>query len=1216
MVGQLPSSDIQVDADGVAPVHCRISWKRKNFEVTAVSAEGVQFNGSTIRNKVLLPGDVLRVGDVEIVLLAESRQAETPAPLAAPEPQAKPNFSGEDDRPSDSMSGHYELQPISEDSLPVRSFHISSQLAADSEKQGQGAAAEENPAYPAAGKEDGRDARGERRAGMSRVANVNLTPGEVDAIELDRIGDGRAEIDLEKLAEHEQNSVTLDSPFGGPAKSKPGAAGKGVPGLAMPRVRPGERDPLRSPLVIGLLSGGMLLLLAAATLWFVLSREKSQRQYDEAHTQLLNGEYPAAIGSFELFLHDNPRHALAAQAHVEIGTARVEQALGGGSPAWDNGLKALQTFIDENRNTKAFQDPESPLRQFVLKAADRIAFGAIETARALYKQPLLAVSADAVKLIEFYSRDNLPEARLKELAQATQAAEAAILQHDTFDAAAAKIDEALAAKQSALALREYRRVLDRYRPQESPGYAAVVGYRPLAERLKKACELERILTTRDESPGAAPATSEQKERNWSQLTLARRTRARTDVVSTGTTAFALAEDCLYGIDGATGELLWRRVIGRDTSFAPVPVSAGQPALLVWDARMRELVLLFLRTGEVVWRLPLAAAPVGAPRVHEGQVYLTTAGDLLEQIDLQSGRSGARLKFPQKIVGPCAVSLSGERLYLPGHENVLYVLSRRPLACEQVVWLGHAPGAIEAPGVMMRHLLLLSENDRQKECLLRVFNTESENQKPVEIASHRIKGHVRDLPVLRGKELFVPSTPGRVSAFVVAETGDERSLSFVASSQVKDAGGSPIFISTGPDGQMWMYSSALKRFALSQTSLLPEKEQLAVGLASQPLQSSGDSLFLGRRLPYSPAVLFAEADRQQMAVQWQIALGAGILATTTPAAQDGSVLCVTSLGDLFLVTPQKVARGGFELQSGGQIPVPDGLTEPLSAVRLGDGRLAVYCSGSEPRLWLPGSDGVSRERKLPQGLEAEPVRLAGGLLLALPGRLRLVGRPAGEPAVEDLPAPIGQAEPPRWRGLAAVDETHAIVLSERGRVARIQFGSAPVPHLEEITDLEIGNPVDLPMAVAGDRVFVADAASRLVMLKTSTLEPMAEIVLEATAAARPRPAGDQVVVELKNGRLVSFDAAGKLEKKWEFPLGGRMLTGDPLVADGRLIVALSDGRIVWLDAATGKETRALELGQELSLGPQKWGDAIVVGSIDGTLISVSAPSEQNAATADP
>src|SRR5262249_13145067 len=302
----------------------------------------------------------------------------------------------------------------------------------------------------------------------------------------------------------------------------------------------------------------------------------------------------------------------------------------------------------------------------------------------------------------------------------------------------------------------------------------------------------------------------------------------------------------------------------------------------------------------VWRLPLEAPATGAPRVHEGQIYLAAEDNALEQIDLLTGRSGARLKLTQKVVGPCAVSLSGERLFLPGHENVLYVLTRRPLACAQVVWLGHAAGAFEAPGLMMRHLLLLAENDQEKSCILRVFDTSSDERPPAEIATERIKGgHVRDLPVLRGKELFVPSSPERVSAYLVAETGDEKTLTFVGRYQVKSSRGSPIFLSTGPDGQMWMFSSSLRRFELTRDSLLPDKQEVAVGLAAQPVQGLGDSLFVARRLPYSRAVVFAEADRQQMLLQWQVSFGAAVLASTTPTA-DGSAVCVTTLGNLFQV----------------------------------------------------------------------------------------------------------------------------------------------------------------------------------------------------------------------------------------------------------------------------------------------------------------------------
>src|SRR6185295_11138792 len=175
---------------------------------------------------------------------------------------------------------------------------------------------------------------------------------------------------------------------------------------------------------------------------------------------------------------------------------------------------------------------------------------------------------------------------------------------------------------------------------------------------------------------------------------------------------------------------------------------------------------------------------------------------------------------------------------------------------------HAPGAIAAPALMMRSLLLLAENDRQNSSLLRVFETVREDQKPVEVATQRIDGQVRDVPVLRGKELFVPSSPERVTAFVVAESGDEQTLTRVGEYQVKDAGPAPIYLATGPDGRLWMQSSALRRFEATRNSLLPSKQQLAPGLASQSLQGLGDSLYLGRRLPSARAARFAEADRQQ------------------------------------------------------------------------------------------------------------------------------------------------------------------------------------------------------------------------------------------------------------------------------------------------------------------------------------------------------------------
>src|SRR5262249_26226275 len=74
LVGRLPTSDIRIAADGVAPIHCRISWKRTSFEVAAVTEEGVHYNGTKVHKSRLAPGDVVRVADVDIILLAEPQQ--------------------------------------------------------------------------------------------------------------------------------------------------------------------------------------------------------------------------------------------------------------------------------------------------------------------------------------------------------------------------------------------------------------------------------------------------------------------------------------------------------------------------------------------------------------------------------------------------------------------------------------------------------------------------------------------------------------------------------------------------------------------------------------------------------------------------------------------------------------------------------------------------------------------------------------------------------------------------------------------------------------------------------------------------------------------------------------------------------------------------------------------------------------------------------------
>jgi tetratricopeptide (TPR) repeat protein len=502
LVGRLPTNDIRIEGDGIAPVHCRISWNRRNFEVAAVTPAGVEWNGATVQQAMLSSGDVVRVGNVEIVLQAElGGAAAENAPGSPVLPVGRflgPKAALAEQPEAADDDGERPAAPGADTDLPVRAFHFSDELSDDSERPlPEPRPVPETASPPAVA----------RRAGMNRVVGVPPLSTE----------HGPPETSLKGPAETEEERKTrelLES------------AARLKQKLKVPMRRPGEQEVLRSPVVVGLLVGTLLLLLSAATIWFVLSREAAQHEFDAARALMESGQFAQSVEAFEQFLRDRPRHRLAPEARLAIATAKVEQPMSGGVPAWDAGLEALGGFIAEYRDTDAFHDAQSTVRKYVLQTADHIAFGAAETARTAHKRPLLVVSADAAKMLVLYSPSEAPpNERLEELARAVRAAEASILQQETFDGMLGKLDAALAANTPLAALPEYRRLLDRY--------PAATDYRLLNDRLKKTLDLGRSQIVRDESRREAIRENRAPPQASPPLTLARRIRTRSDATSAG-----------------------------------------------------------------------------------------------------------------------------------------------------------------------------------------------------------------------------------------------------------------------------------------------------------------------------------------------------------------------------------------------------------------------------------------------------------------------------------------------------------------------------------------------------------------------------------------------------------------------------------------------------------------------------------------------------------
>jgi len=85
-IGKQAFNDIAVSEGDVAALHCRIGWNKTVFEVTAATAKGVDVNGTIVEHAVLRPGDILRIGSLDVIFHDVEPPAEPEMPVAAASP--------------------------------------------------------------------------------------------------------------------------------------------------------------------------------------------------------------------------------------------------------------------------------------------------------------------------------------------------------------------------------------------------------------------------------------------------------------------------------------------------------------------------------------------------------------------------------------------------------------------------------------------------------------------------------------------------------------------------------------------------------------------------------------------------------------------------------------------------------------------------------------------------------------------------------------------------------------------------------------------------------------------------------------------------------------------------------------------------------------------------------------------------------------------------
>lgn len=83
LFGRHMTNDVVIDEDGVASLHGRISWNGSDFELTAAGKDGIEINGTLVKQRTLEDDDLIRIGSFDIAFVIEEASAPIKKPSTA-----------------------------------------------------------------------------------------------------------------------------------------------------------------------------------------------------------------------------------------------------------------------------------------------------------------------------------------------------------------------------------------------------------------------------------------------------------------------------------------------------------------------------------------------------------------------------------------------------------------------------------------------------------------------------------------------------------------------------------------------------------------------------------------------------------------------------------------------------------------------------------------------------------------------------------------------------------------------------------------------------------------------------------------------------------------------------------------------------------------------------------------------------------------------------
>ncbi len=978
-----------------------------------------------------------------------------------------------------------------------------------------------------------------------------------------------------------------------------GAASRLSDRLTGGAARPGEEEVRRSPFVIVLLVTVVCLVLAAVVFGILIINEGEKRAFRSAKTKLEEDNFKQAEQKFKDFLVAYPEGEFVDQATILLHTARVRQYTKSVSMTPNDvtaGVEALEAFIKECRGLDGYDEQDKNIKRWAARMSEVAAL----VAAAKFNNQSLVDSDVAENILEKkWKPDSVPAPVARKILNLQRKAESAIVKNKSLKKYLEDIQGYLETGDTFSALGTRQALLDAYPVlDDDPEIAGV---------LNQILEVEKTLV-KTEAVGTDGITEELTSADQFGLSLALRTQKSVDQVSQGRVAFTMGIDSCFGVDTETGEPLWKRKVGINPVFAPVPVDGATPSVLLYHTGLGQLMLLAEKDGALLWRQQLTHPPSSPPFLSEQQIYLTTAAGEILKISVDSGRINTKVTFNQKVMGPPTLSRDKKFMLIPGEQSVVYSLDAVSLKSTAVSYIEHRPGSIEAPLLTMGHVLLLCDNDDAEEARIRVLKVDESSGQVSTWYEETVPGQVRDRCVLRGTNLFIPSTPQRVTAFNVNDSPDANPpIAPIGGNQLEELTSAAIHLMVGPNNNLWMASEAFQKFRVRSNAVELLPDALENGLHVQAAQFSDQSAYTTTVTPYSSSVFFTRVDPDKMKGEWRTVVGTNVVAAGA-AANGNQLLLVGDFGSVFRVPLNAIGSQPFFLDQISTFQIPDKLVTAVGGITLKDGRVAAWCAGEQPAAWtFTGSGQLESRWDLPDAPVLPPVTLADGVVFAMPGRIHMTGVRGRK--VDDYRAAQGIGSNTTWKSLTAIGDRRLLAISSNNEAVQLEYRARPRPSLVEISRGGLPATIDLRPTAAGEYVMAVSAEGELMALSATDNQLLKKISLGGIPSQPVTVAGDLVFVDVRRSVMKVFQRSSDLQPVAEYPLDGEQLVGAPVPVRDGFVACFSNGDVIRLDSQGRPTDRKLSLGQAASLGPFAVGKSLVVISVDGSLYLVDELIDQ-------